>query len=89
MWVVVGVPTKKKSSTTKERILLDFTSSWGMEYDNLPSELFKSNRSDSHFILYSISNSGMFFIGIKEEGGGGVFQLDMESSANVSQNATY
>ena len=29
-----------------------------------------------------------FFIG-RKEGGGGVFQLDMESSANVSQNVTY
>lgn len=91
MWVGVGVPTKK-SSTTKERIILDFTSSWGTEYDNLPSEIFKSNLSDSHFILYSIFNlRKFFFIGRKEmgKGGGGLFQLDMESSANVSQNATY
>ena len=29
-----------------------------------------------------------FFIG-RKEGVGGVFQLDMESSANVSQNVTY
>ena len=70
MWVAMGVPTKK-SSTTKERILLDFTCSWGMEYDNLPSELFKSNWSDSHFILYSISNSGKFFYWKKGKGGGG------------------
>ena len=87
MWVAMGVPTKK-SSTTKERILLDFTCSWGMEYDNLPIELFRSNWSDSHFILYSISNSGKFFYW-KKGRGGGVFQLDMESSANVSQNVTY
>lgn len=69
----VGVPTKK-SSTTKERIILDFTSSWGTEYDNLPSEIFKSNPSDSHFILYSIFNLRKFFL-LEERrwgrGGGG------------------
>lgn len=31
----------------------------------------------------------IFFIGRKEGGVGVVFQLDMESSANVSQNVTY